>query len=221
MNTISEAASALREGRSSARALLEASRVAAESAASLNALAWVDWDQAGRAADALDAQARTGSPLGALHGIPVSIKDLFNVAGMPTRGGTRAPLHELGAAEASLVTRLREAGALIFAKTNLHEVALGATGENRWTGDVCNPFDPSRQAGDRPVARRWRSLVASAWARSAATPAARSGFRRPSAVWSDSRPPTVQFPLTAAFTCHGPAITRGPSRGRGGLRVAL
>ena len=147
MNTISEAASALREGRSSARALLDASRVAAESAASLNALAWVDWDQAGRAADALDAQARTGVPVGPLHGIPISIKDLFNVAGMPTRGGTRAPLHELGEAEASLVTRLREAGALIFAKTNLHEVALGATGENRWTGDVCNPFDPSRQAG--------------------------------------------------------------------------
>jgi len=66
---------------------------------------------------------------------------------MPTRGGTRAPLHELGTAEASLATRLREAGALIFAKTNLHEVALGATGENRWTGDVCNPFDPERQAG--------------------------------------------------------------------------
>ncbi len=147
MNTISEAIVALREGRTSARGLLEASRAAAQAAASLNALAWVDWEQAAAAADRLDAAASRGVPCGPLHGIPVSIKDLFNVEGMPTRGGTRAPLHELGSAEASLVTRLREAGALIFAKTNLHEIALGATGENRWTGDVCNPFDPSRQAG--------------------------------------------------------------------------
>jgi aspartyl-tRNA(Asn)/glutamyl-tRNA(Gln) amidotransferase subunit A len=127
--------------------LLDASREAAGAAASLNALAWVDWEQAARAADALDASRASGAAAGALHGIPVTVKDLFNVAGMPTRGGTRAPLHELGSAEASLATRLREAGALIFAKTNLHEVALGATGENRWTGDVCNPFDPERQAG--------------------------------------------------------------------------
>ena len=49
--------------------------------------------------------------------------------------------------EAVAVTRLRDAGALPFAKTNLHEIALGATGENPHTGDVKNPFDPSRQAG--------------------------------------------------------------------------
>jgi aspartyl-tRNA(Asn)/glutamyl-tRNA(Gln) amidotransferase subunit A len=147
MKTISDALNALREGRTTARALLEASREAAGAAASLNALAWVDWEQAALAADALDASRARGAAAGALHGIPVTVKDLFNVAGMPTRGGTHAPLHELGSAEASLATRLREADALIFAKTNLHEVALGATGENRWTGDVCNPFDPERQAG--------------------------------------------------------------------------
>src|SRR5690606_16378152 len=79
--------------------------------------------------------------------LPVSIKDLFNVRGMPTRAGTRAPLPELSSTEATLVTRLRDAGAVIFAKTNMHEIALGATGENRWTGDVSNPFDPSRQSG--------------------------------------------------------------------------
>jgi len=147
MKTISDALNALREGRTTARALLESSREAAGAAASLNALAWVDWEQAALAADALDASRASGAPTGPLQGIPLTVKDLFNVAGMPTRGGTRAPLHELGTAEASLATRLREAGALIFAKTNLHEVALGATGENRWTGDVCNPFDPERQAG--------------------------------------------------------------------------
>lgn len=147
MKTIAEALSALREGKTTSRALLESAHERANTAQALNALAWVDWDRAGHEADALDAKAKAGGPLGPLHGIPVSIKDLIQVAGMPTRGGTRAALHELGAEEASLVRRLREAGALIFAKTNLHEVALGATGENRWTGDVCNPFDPARQAG--------------------------------------------------------------------------
>ena len=45
------------------------------------------------------------------------------------------------------MSRLRAAGALVFAKTNMHEIALGATGENIWTGDVLNPHDPARQAG--------------------------------------------------------------------------
>lgn len=147
MTTISETVDAMREGRATARGLLDVAHAAADAATHLNPLAWVDWDQASVAADALDAHARGGAPLGPLHGVPVSIKDLINVSGMPTRGGTRAPLHELGTAEATLVSRLREAGALIFAKTNLHEVALGATGENRWTGDVRNPIDPERQAG--------------------------------------------------------------------------
>ena len=76
----------------------------------------------------------------------MAIKDLFVVDGMPTAGGTRAKLPPLGG-EATLVARLRQAGALPFAKTNMHEIALGATGENVWTGDVCNPQDPARQAG--------------------------------------------------------------------------
>ncbi|NDA56694.1 MAG: amidase, partial [Betaproteobacteria bacterium] len=49
--------------------------------------------------------------------------------------------------EAQAVQRLRAAGALILAKTNMHEIALGATGENIWTGDVLNPYDPAHQAG--------------------------------------------------------------------------
>jgi aspartyl-tRNA(Asn)/glutamyl-tRNA(Gln) amidotransferase subunit A len=46
-----------------------------------------------------------------------------------------------------VVDRLQAAGAIVFAKTNMHEIALGATGENPWTGDVRNPYDPARQAG--------------------------------------------------------------------------
>jgi aspartyl-tRNA(Asn)/glutamyl-tRNA(Gln) amidotransferase subunit A len=147
MMTMTEAIAALQEGRASARSLLDNARENAVAAQALNPIAWVDWEAAARAADALDAKRRRGEPVGALHGVPISIKDLIQVEGMPMRAGTRAALPDLGAGDAALVARLRRAGALIFAKTNLHEVALGATGENRWTGDVCNPFDPARQSG--------------------------------------------------------------------------
>ena len=146
-SSIRAAVAAMQGGPITAAGLLEAARVAAERHSGLNALAWVDWEAAAEAAHALDVEARAGRPRGPLHGIPVSIKDLFQVHGMPLRAGTRAALPDLGRAEAELVTRLRAAGALVFAKTNLHEIALGATGENRWTGDVCNPRDPARQAG--------------------------------------------------------------------------
>ncbi len=135
------------EGGESASNLLAQARACAERAKALNPIAFVDWDAAADRARALDAELAAGAPRGALHGIPISIKDLFNVRGMPAGGGTRAPLPDLGRDEAELVTRLRAAGALIFAKTNMHEIALGASGENAWTGDVCNPYDAARQAG--------------------------------------------------------------------------
>lgn len=84
---------------------------------------------------------------GPLHGLPVTIKDLFNVYGMPTVAGTRAPLPALWPPEAVAVSRLRAAGAVVLGKTNMHEIALGITGENAVTGDVCNPLDPARMSG--------------------------------------------------------------------------
>ncbi|TXL66262.1 amidase [Zeimonas arvi] len=147
MSQIAETVAAIAAQSLTAQSLIEQARERARRASDLNPIAHADWDAALAEARARDAQAKAGARLGPLHGVPVSIKDLFNVRGMPTQGGTRAPLHELSDAEAGLVTRLREAGAVIFAKTNMHEIALGATGENRWTGDVKNPFDPARQAG--------------------------------------------------------------------------
>ncbi|HWS74640.1 MAG TPA: amidase [Quisquiliibacterium sp.] len=146
-SSIRASVAALSAGSASSVRLLEAARAAAEAQSDLNALAWVDWEASAAAAHALDVEARAGRLRGPLHGVPVSIKDLFNVRGMPTRAGTRAALPDLGPPEAELVARLRAAGALVFAKTNMHEIALGATGENRWTGDVKNPRDPARQAG--------------------------------------------------------------------------
>lgn len=130
-----------------AQSLIESARERSQRHAGLNALAWVDWPAAIEDARRLDDEAKKGHLRGPLHGVPVSIKDLFAVRGMPMRAGTRARLPDPGLDEATLVSRLRAAGALVFAKTNMHEIALGATGENTWTGDVRNPFDPARQSG--------------------------------------------------------------------------
>lgn len=152
MSTVAQMVAEIGRGTLRAQALVESARERAHAVAGLNAIAWVDWPGALAEAGRLDALARRGHLLGPLHGMPVSVKDLFAVRGMPTRAGTRAPLPELdrllaGRDEAESVARLRRAGAVVFAKTNLHEIALGATGENPWTGDVKNPFDPERQSG--------------------------------------------------------------------------
>lgn len=145
--SIRDAAAAIARRETTSEALLVAARASADASAELNPIAHVDWDAALAGARALDQEAAAGRLRGPLHGVPVTVKDLFNVAGMPTRAGTRATLDDLEPAEAELVVRLRAAGALVFAKTNMHEIALGGTGENVWTGDVKNPRDPRRQAG--------------------------------------------------------------------------
>ncbi len=145
--SIADAVDAQRRGRLTATALIESARDRAARHADLNALASVDWEQALAEAAACDREAAAGSLRGPLHGVPVSIKDLFKVRGHTMRAGTRARLPVFEQVEARAVGRLREAGALIFATTQMHEIALGATGENEWTGDVKNPFDPARQSG--------------------------------------------------------------------------
>lgn len=127
--------------------LLQQSFAAITPNAGLNAIAQMDEDGAMHDAQLADTQARAGQWRGPLHGILLTVKDLYNARGMPAHGGTRAPLPDLGDDEALAVRRLRAAGAIIFAKTNMHEIASGISGENPWTGDVKNPYDPARQAG--------------------------------------------------------------------------
>src|SRR5262249_41093348 len=92
------------------------------------------------AADAADARARSGNSLGPLDGIIISIKDAFDVAGEPTRAGSKiladAPP---AAADAPTVRRLRSAGAVIVAKTNMVEFAYGGIGQNPHYGTPGNP----------------------------------------------------------------------------------
>jgi aspartyl-tRNA(Asn)/glutamyl-tRNA(Gln) amidotransferase subunit A len=147
--TLLEAAQFVRDGSSSLE-LVNRSLELSESRADLNVFAHLDAAGAREAAKMLDLQAKAGRFQGPLHGVPITIKDLYNVAGMPTRAGTRATLPEVfhnPPRDSLAVARLRSAGAVILGKVNMHEVALGITGENTWTGDVKNPLDPNRQAG--------------------------------------------------------------------------
>ncbi len=142
-----EAAQAVQAGALTATRLVEHALTQIERCLDLNTIAFLDAERALREAGDLDRDARGGNLRGPLHGIPITVKDLFNVRGMPTRAGARAPLPRILPDEAPAVAALRDAGAIILAKTNMQEVALGLNGENPWTGDVKNPHDPARQSG--------------------------------------------------------------------------
>jgi aspartyl-tRNA(Asn)/glutamyl-tRNA(Gln) amidotransferase subunit A len=107
------------------------------------------YDRAARiAADAADARAGAGLSLGPLDGAIVSIKDLFDVAGEPTRAGSKILADALpAAADAPAVRRLRAAGAVIIAKTNMSEFARTGLGINSHYGTPGNPADRSRIPG--------------------------------------------------------------------------
>ncbi len=83
---------------------------------------------------------------GPLHGIPVSVKDLMDVAGTPTTSGSSVPARK-PAHDAPVVANLKRAGAIIVGKTNLHEFAFGTTTDETAFGAVRNPHDRSRSAG--------------------------------------------------------------------------
>jgi len=100
------------------------------------------------AADAADARARAGISLGPLDGTIVSIKDLFDVAGEPTRAGSKILIDAPPAKEdAAVVRRLRAAGAVIVAKTNMSEFAFSILGVNPHHGTPGNPADRTRVPG--------------------------------------------------------------------------
>ncbi len=105
-------------------------------------------DSARAAADAADARAKAGISLGAMDGAIVSIKDLFDVAGEPTRAGSKIFAKGAAATEdAPVVRRLRAAGAVIVAKTNMSEFAFSGVGMNPHHGTPGNPADRTRVPG--------------------------------------------------------------------------
>jgi aspartyl-tRNA(Asn)/glutamyl-tRNA(Gln) amidotransferase subunit A len=88
-----------------------------------------------------------GTYKGALHGIPLALKDLYETQGIRTTAGSIFFADYIPEADAAVVQKLKEAGAVILGKLNMHEIALGVTNENPHFGDCCNPWDLSRISG--------------------------------------------------------------------------
>ncbi len=98
-------------------------------------------------AAALDEERRQSGPRSQMHGIPIVVKDNYNVSGLPTTGGSIALADFLPNAEATQVTKLKAAGAIVLAKTNLHEYAYGITSISSIAGQTLNPYDIRRVPG--------------------------------------------------------------------------
>lgn len=146
LRSIAEIAPLIRSGALSPVDIVGACLSRIEARGDLNAFITVTGDTAlAQAADAAREIAQ-GHYRGPLHGVPVSVKDLLDVAGTPTTSGSAVPARH-PSADAPVVARLRAAGAIIIGKTNLHEFAFGTTGDESAFGAVRHPLDPRHSAG--------------------------------------------------------------------------
>jgi aspartyl-tRNA(Asn)/glutamyl-tRNA(Gln) amidotransferase subunit A len=113
----------------------------------LNAFIRVMRDEAMRQARDADNELTSGRDRGPLHGVPISIKDLLDIRGLPTTAASKVREGHIAERDATAVAYLRQAGAVFVGKTNLHEFAFGTTNEDSAFGPARNPYDPSRSPG--------------------------------------------------------------------------
>jgi aspartyl-tRNA(Asn)/glutamyl-tRNA(Gln) amidotransferase subunit A len=157
-----------------------------------------------------EAEIMAGEWRGPLHGIPVALKDLIDVAGVPTTAASNQFRDRMATDDASIVTQLKQAGAVIVGKTNLHEFAFGGSGVVGAFGPARNPWDIARIAGGSSsgsaaavAAGMCVTAIGTDTAGSVRTPAALCGVvgHRPSAgVWSAHG----IVPLAKSFDTPGP-----------------
>lgn len=143
--TIFDALEALRGQKLSARELVEAcARQIERLNAKLNAFITVIPPE-----QALQAQLPEGksSSSHSLRGIPLAVKDLFDIAGLPTTIGSKFFPGHVAEQDGFVIEKLKQAGAILMGKTNTHEIALGITGNNPHYGTARNPWDTSRIPG--------------------------------------------------------------------------
>lgn len=112
----------------------------------LNAIIRVNAKARAEAA-ALDAERRAGKVRGPLHGIPIILKDNYDTGDMPTTAGSLALATSQPAQDGFVVQQLRAAGAIVLAKSNMHELAAGITSISSIGGQTRNPYDPARCPG--------------------------------------------------------------------------
>jgi Asp-tRNA(Asn)/Glu-tRNA(Gln) amidotransferase A subunit family amidase len=112
----------------------------------VNAMVAMDEDRAKAAAKEAEAAVMRGDCLGALHGLPIGIKDLEETKGLRTTWGSPIFANHIPDRDEAMVTNLRKAGAIVVGKTNTPEFGAGANTRNIVYGATGNPFDPTRSA---------------------------------------------------------------------------
>ena len=113
----------------------------------LNSFLDVWHEEALAAAAKAEEQIADGNYLGPMHGIPIGLKDLVDVAGKATTAGSKVLQSNIASSNATVTGRLNTAGAITIGKTNLVEFALGSAGVNPYTGDAHNPWDTDKITG--------------------------------------------------------------------------
>jgi len=140
-----ELANAIRAKQRSSKSIVEAHlEQIAKVNPKLNAIVQLTADSARKQADAADAALARGEIRGALHGVPVTIKDTLETEGVICTGGTKGRANYVPKADATSVARLRAAGAIILGKTNVPELAGAIETDNLVYGRTNNPYDLHR-----------------------------------------------------------------------------
>lgn len=140
---LSDASDAIARGALSPVELTEASLARVDLLEpSLHAFTHIDEAGARQQAEAATAELARGARAGPLHGIPIAIKDLIDVAGLPTTASSRVLAGNIATSDATVVTRLRSGGAVLIGKTNTQEFAYGVV-----TAPTRNPWDRTRIPG--------------------------------------------------------------------------
>jgi indoleacetamide hydrolase len=137
----------LRNGDISAESYAKALLRQCSAGRSLNAFITLRPELVLESARECDRRRLSGAKLGPLHGLPIPIKDSVTTRDLPTTAGTPALRHFQPREDSPLVRALRNAGAVVLGKTNLHELSYGYTSNNHAFGAVHNPYDPTRIPG--------------------------------------------------------------------------
>src|SRR5580658_5211674 len=143
----SEAVASMQQGSVTAEEYALALLDQCERGKTLNAFITLDRGQVLAVARAADKRRKSGATLGPLHGLPIPIKDSVNTKDFRTTAGTAALREFHPKEDAPIVRALRDAGAIVLGKTNLHELSLGYTSDNPAFGAVHNPYDHERVPG--------------------------------------------------------------------------
>ncbi len=137
----------MKAGETTSEEIVSALLDRAEKTRRLNVFVHLDGDHIRAQAREVDRRRKAGEPLGPLAGVPVAIKDVLCVDGEPTTCGSRMLRTFRPPYDATAISRLRAAGAILFGKTNMDEFAMGSSTENSAYGPTLNPWDEARVPG--------------------------------------------------------------------------